>query len=150
MYRARVVSAVLTLVAVGAGAAERRHFPMPPPNDGLPFSQSVLAGDTLYVSGSLGLVPETGLPPEDPAEEARIVLENIRRAVERAGMTMADLVSVQVFCPDLTLYDTFNTVYRAYFEEGKFPARAFIGSGPLLRGARFEVLGVAVRSESAP
>jgi hypothetical protein len=49
-----------------------------------------------------------------------------------------------VFSPDLSTYDTFNGVYREFFR-GPFPARAFIGSGPLLLGARFEVQGIAVR-----
>lgn len=55
---------------------------------------------------------------------------------------MDDLVSMQVFCPDLSLYDKFNEIYRTYFTR-HFPARAFIGSGPLLRGARFEAQGIA-------
>ena len=60
-------------------------------------------------------------------------------------MTMDDLVSVQVFCSDVALYDDFNAVYRTYFT-GDPPARAFLGAGTLLRGARFEVMGIAVRS----
>ena len=60
-----------------------------------------------------------------------------------AGLTMDDLVSIQVFCSDLSLYDTFNAVYRTYFERD-FPVRAFIGSGPLLRNGRFEISGIAV------
>ena len=59
-------------------------------------------------------------------------------------MTMDDLVSVQVFCSDVSLYGTFNDVYKGYFTKG-FPARAFLGSGPLLFGARFEVQGIAVK-----
>jgi enamine deaminase RidA (YjgF/YER057c/UK114 family) len=59
-------------------------------------------------------------------------------------MTMDNLVTVTVYCPDLTLYDKFNAIYRTYFGKD-FPARAFIGSGPLLRGARFEIQGIAVR-----
>ena len=58
---------------------------------------------------------------------------------------MDDLVQVQVFCSDVGLYDTFNAAYRARFS-GEFPARAFIGSGTLLRGCRFEMLGIAVRN----
>jgi enamine deaminase RidA (YjgF/YER057c/UK114 family) len=57
---------------------------------------------------------------------------------------MDDLVSVQIFCPDLSLYEKFNEVYRTYFTKD-FPARAFIGSGPLLRGGRFEAQGTAIR-----
>ena len=58
-------------------------------------------------------------------------------------MSMDDLVSVQVYCSDVSLFDTFNGVYRGYFH-GNYPARAFLGSGKLLFGARFEVLGIAV------
>jgi 2-iminobutanoate/2-iminopropanoate deaminase len=60
------------------------------------------------------------------------------------GMTMDDLVQVRIYCPDLTLYDEFNAIYRTYFTD-HYPARAFIGSGPLLRGGRFELTGVAVK-----
>jgi enamine deaminase RidA (YjgF/YER057c/UK114 family) len=61
-----------------------------------------------------------------------------------AGMTMNDLVNVQVFCSDVALFDTWNQVYRTYFSQ-PFPARAFVGSGPLLFGARFEMQAIAVR-----
>ena len=109
----------------------------------LPFSGAVWVGDLLFVSGSLGLVD--GRPPNDAEEEARLVMESIKSTVEAAGITMDDLVSVQVFCSDVDLYDVFNQVYRTYFTEN-FPARAFLGSGPLLFGARFEVLAVGSRN----
>jgi enamine deaminase RidA (YjgF/YER057c/UK114 family) len=57
---------------------------------------------------------------------------------------MQEVVSLTIFCPDLSLFDTFNRVYRTYFRP-PFPARAFIGSGPLLFGARFEIQGIAVK-----
>ena len=60
---------------------------------------------------------------------------------------MQDIVSLTIYCSDLTVYDTFNKVYRTYFR-GPFPARAFIGSGPLLLGARFEIQGIAVKDNS--
>ena len=109
----------------------------------LPFSGAVWVGDLLFVSGSLGLVD--GRPPNDAAEEARLVMEAIKNTVEEAGITMDDLVSVQVFCSDVALYDVFNEVYRTYFTEN-FPARAFLGSGPLLFGARFEVMAIGSRN----
>ena len=110
----------------------------------LPFSQAVLAGDTLYVSGNIGFDPKTGKPGGTAEEEARLVMNSFKESIEAGGMTMDNLVSVQVFCSDLSLYQSFNTVYRSYFH-GKFPARAFIGAGKLLFGARYEVMGVAVR-----
>jgi enamine deaminase RidA (YjgF/YER057c/UK114 family) len=57
---------------------------------------------------------------------------------------MDDLVSVQIFCPDVANYAAFNAVYRTYFK-AEFPARAFLGSGPLLNGATFEIQGIAVK-----
>jgi len=109
----------------------------------LPFSGAVLVGNTLYLSGAIGL-DEEGQVPASADVEARNVLDGIRKTLETAGMSMDDLVSVQVFCSDVAHYDVFNRVYRTYFT-GEFPARAFLGSGTLLFGARFEVQGIAVK-----
>jgi len=122
----------------------RRFLNLPGRGDALPFSHAVVAGNTAYIAGTLGVDPETGLAPEDAAQEARLVMDGIKAKVELAGLTMDDVVQIQVFCPDLSLYDTFNEVYKTYFGE-HFPARAFIGSGPLLRNARFEVNAICVR-----
>lgn len=116
----------------------------------LPFSDAVVAGNTLYIAGALGIDPKTAddpktaRVPDDPAAEARLVMESIKHTVEAAGFKMDQMVSVQVFCTDLGLYGAFNDVYRGYFH-GHFPARAFIGVNKLLRGAHFEVMGTAVR-----
>ena len=107
-----------------------------------PFSGAVLAGDTLYVSGMLGL--DANRLPETAEAEATNVLNNVQNTLKAAGMTMDDLVSVQVSCADVANYDAFNKVYRTYFKQ-EFPARAFLGSGRLLNGARFEVQGIAVK-----
>jgi len=102
-----------------------------------PFSGAVQAGDTLYLSGMLG----TGESAEAAATSA---LTSIQNTLKAAGMTMDDLVSVQIFTPDVANYAGFNTVYRTFFTK-EFPARAFLGSGPLLNGARFEVMATAVK-----
>ncbi len=107
-----------------------------------PFSGAVLAGDTLYLSGQLGVSANQKV--EKAEDEAKAVLDKVQATLVKAGMTMDDLVSVQIFCSDVSTYAAFNGVYRTYFKK-EFPARAFIGSGPLLFGARFEVMGVAVR-----
>jgi 2-iminobutanoate/2-iminopropanoate deaminase len=138
---------VLLLLAISSAADEsdRKHIVgKSAAQFKLPFSDGVLVGNTLYVAGHIGLDPKTGKPPESAEQEAKLALDGVKETVEQAGMNIDDLVSVQVFCSDLSLYDTFNTVYRTYFHE-PFPARAFLGSGPLLRGARFEVLGIAVK-----
>lgn len=109
----------------------------------LPFSSGVLAGDTLYVAGTIGVDP-SGKPPATAKIEAQLVMDQVKQTVEQAGMTMDDIVSIQVFCTDLADYDAFNNVYKTYFHGG-YPARAFVGVAHLLFGARYEVMGIAVR-----
>lgn len=71
-------------------------------------------------------------------------MDGMKARLEMVGMSMDDLVMVEVHCPDLSLFSQFNEVYRTYFD-GHFPARAFLGSGPLLAGGHFEITGVAVK-----
>ena len=149
MKRMAVLSALVMLVAWSASVhaekkAGRQYINLgDPARAGLPFSDGVLVGDTLYLAGKLGL-DDSGKPPADPKAEARLALDGLKRTLEKAGMTMDDLVYVQVFCSDVALYDDFNQVYRSYFKKD-FPVRAFIGSGQLLRGGRFEVQGIAMK-----
>ena len=126
----------------GLAQTERRAVNLPGRSVEAPFSDAILAGDTLYLSGRLGL--ENGQLPADPQQEARNILDQIQAVLDQAGMTMDDLVSVQVFCSDVAHFGDFNAVYTSYFSDAP-PARAFVGSGMLLRGARFEVAGIAVR-----
>ena len=110
----------------------------------LPFSEAVLVGNTLYLSGNGGLDTATMTVPDDPKEEARLLMENFKTVLAAADMTLEDLVYVTIYCSDLSLYSDFNEVYRSYFS-GEYPARAFIGSAPLLFGMRFELQGIAVK-----
>lgn len=112
-----------------------------------PFSRGVQVGDTLYLSGAIG-IDDNQKVPESVEDEAKAVLNSVQSVLVQAGMTMDDLVYVQVFCSDVVHYDVFNRVYRTYFKR-EFPARAFLGSGPLLFGARFEVQGIAVQRTAA-
>jgi len=140
-----LVAILLLATLTFAADSDRQHIVMNRTAEmNLPFSDGVLAGNTLYIAGHLGLDPKTGKPPASAEDEARLVMDGVKEVVEKAGMTMDDLVSVQIFCSDVSLFDTFNRVYRTYFH-GAFPARAFLGSGPLLLSARFEVMGIAVK-----
>jgi reactive intermediate/imine deaminase len=135
--------------SASAGRKGRKHLVLAGRGHPLPFSDAVQVGDTLYLSGRIGFDPATGKPAAKAEDEARFVLDGIRQVLAQAGMSMNDLVAVQVFCPDVSLFETFNGVYRQFFR-GELPARAFLGSGPLLFGARFEVQGIAVRGKPAP
>ena len=110
----------------------------------LPFSDAVIAGNTLYISGRGGIDFKTMKTPADPKQEAKLLLDDYKAILAQAGMTMDNLVFVTVYCPDLSLYSSFNEVYRNFFSKD-FPARAFVGSGPLLFGMRFEMQGIAVK-----
>jgi enamine deaminase RidA (YjgF/YER057c/UK114 family) len=123
---------------------DRRYINLPHRRANLPFSDAVLLGDTLYLSGRIGIDPATGLAPADLDQEISFLLDGLRDVLAAAGMTMDDLVYVQIFCADLSLFDHFNARYRAYFQH-ELPARAFLGTGPLLRNGRFEVQGIAIR-----
>ena len=109
-----------------------------------PFSDGVWVGPTLYLSGHIGFDPATGKPPTDVQEEIRLLLNAFQGTLRAAGLEMRNLVYVQVFCSDVSLFATFNVIYREYFGK-EFPSRAFLGSGPLLFGARFEIQGIAAR-----
>ncbi len=141
-----VVSVLLLVLCASAGAADRKYIVKPRSGDrkALPFSEGVLVGNTLYISGHIGLDPKTNMPPASPEEEARLVMDEIKQTVESAGLSMDDVVSIQVFCTDLKFYETFNDVYKTYFH-GDYPARAFLGAASLLRGGKYEVMGIAVK-----
>lgn len=136
---------IVTGTALGqSDSTNRRYINLPRPVANLPFSDGVLAGNTLYLSGKIGLDPQTGKVPTDINDELHYLFDGIKDVLKEVHMTMDDLVYVQVFCPDLSLYGKFNTAYRACFAKD-FPARAFIGSGPLLFGGHFEIQGIAVK-----
>ncbi|HET6372718.1 MAG TPA: Rid family hydrolase [Candidatus Polarisedimenticolia bacterium] len=141
---AGALAGLLAGTALTQTAPSRRYINLPGRAVQAPFSDAVLTGDTLYLAGRIGLDPATGKPPVEVEKEIRLLLDGFKTTLSEARMTMDDLVFVQVYCPDLSLYDAFNTVYRGYFG-ADYPARAFIGSGPLLRGGRFEMQGIAVR-----
>jgi len=122
----------------------RRFINLPGRRGPLPFSDAALVGDTLYISGRIGIDPATGLAPADVDEEIRLLFDGFAAVLVEAGMTMDDLVWVQIFSPDVSLWERFNAAYVRRFS-GELPARAFVGSGPLLKGGRFEMMGIAVK-----
>jgi 2-iminobutanoate/2-iminopropanoate deaminase len=124
----------------------RRFVPMTSAGDPgkWPFATAVEVGDTVYLAGHLGVTPPGGGTPDTPEIEAEKVMASVAGTLQKLRMTMDDLVYVQVFCPDVAHFKAFNQAYRQAFAKD-LPARAFIGSGPLLFGARYEVQGIAIR-----
>jgi 2-iminobutanoate/2-iminopropanoate deaminase len=110
-----------------------------------PFSEAVRVGDTLYLSGQIGIKPGTlELAPGGIEAEARQTLENIRTTLETHGYTMRDVVKCTVMLADITEWAAFNAVYRSFFPP-PYPARSALGANGLAMGARVEVECIAAR-----
>jgi 2-iminobutanoate/2-iminopropanoate deaminase len=122
----------------------RKAIRLPEDNPQAPFSGGILTGNTLYLAGRIGL-DKSGKAPAEVSDEIKILLDQIKATLEQAGMSMDDLVYVQIACTDLSLFDKFNAAYRTYFTTKDLPAREFIGVASLLRGGHFEIQGIAVR-----
>jgi 2-iminobutanoate/2-iminopropanoate deaminase len=143
-----VLAGILTVhgaLSQAPPSSTRRAINLPDDNPQLPFSGAILAGNTLYLSGRIGLDAKTGKAPAEIDEEIKLLLDHVKATVVQAGMTMDDLTYVQIACTDLSLYDKFNTAYRTYFTTKDLPAREFIGAATLLRGGHFEVQAIAVK-----
>ncbi|HET9802547.1 MAG TPA: Rid family hydrolase [Candidatus Acidoferrum sp.] len=108
-----------------------------------PFSDAILAGNTLYMAGRIGL-DKDGKAPEKIEDEIKLLLDGEKDVLAQAGMTMDDLVYVQISCTDLKLFETFNPIYKTYFTKD-FPAREFVGAAAVLRGGHFEMQAIAVK-----
>lgn len=103
------------------------------------YSQAVKAGNTVYMSGQIPLVPETmELIDGDIAAQIRRVFDNLRAVAQAAGGDLSAIAKLNVFLTDLTHFPTVNEVMAEYFTE-PYPARAAIGVAALPKGAQVEM-----------
>ena len=106
----------------------------------MPFSESVQAGDMLYLSGQIGVAPgTTALAPGGIEGETRQTMENIRSVLSRRGLDFDDVVKCTVMLADMRDWAAFNAVYVSYFTSGRLPARSAFGSNGLAYGGRIEL-----------
>ncbi|HEY1422403.1 MAG TPA: Rid family hydrolase [Candidatus Acidoferrum sp.] len=141
---AGIFTAVQGTLSQPTPQATRKVINLPGKSAQLPFSDAILAGNTLYLAGRIGLDPKIGKAPEKIEDEIKLLLDGEKDVLAQAGMTMDDLVYVQISCSDLTLFDKFNGIYKTYFTN-EFPAREFVGAGSILRGGHFELQAIAVK-----
>ena len=112
-----------------------------------PYSQAIMVGNTLYVSGQIPFVPETmTLVSEDIQAQTRQSIENIKAIVNEAGGVLSDIVKVTVFVKNIEDFDKINEVYAEYFSEAK-PARALVEVARLPRDVKIEIEAIAVFSQ---
>ena len=110
-----------------------------------PYSQALLVGNTLYISGQLGIDPATGKRVDgDTAAQAEQALKNIMAILMEENMSMHNVAQVQVFLADIADFAAVNEVYKSFFSE-PYPARAAIQAGALPAGGSVEILVTAIR-----
>jgi len=118
------------------------HTPNAPAAIG-PYSQAVQAGNMLFVSGQIPIVPATGeFAGNDITTQTHQSLTNIRNILAAAGYTMNDVVKTTVLLADIADFAAMNAVYAEYFTENK-PARAAFAVKDLPRGALVEIEAIA-------
>jgi len=108
----------------------------------LPFSSAVRAGDTVYLSGALGITPE-GKLGEGMEAQARLAMDNLGAALKSAGLGWGDVAKCTVMLDNMADWPAFNQVYVTYFPDGKYPARSAFGADGLALGALVEVECIA-------
>ena len=109
-----------------------------------PYSQAIQAGNTLYTSGQLGLIPETGALPEGVEAQAEQALANLGAILEEAGFAKTDVVKTTVFIKDMNDFAAVNRIYAAFFGDHK-PARSCVEVARLPKDGLVEVEAVAVK-----
>jgi 2-iminobutanoate/2-iminopropanoate deaminase len=119
-------------------AAERKVIHPKEFKKGTPFSPAVLVNGTLYVSGLVGQDLKTGKAPEEFEAEVKQCLENIGIILREAGMSYDDVVAVQVYLTDMSLFPRMNSVYTTYFKEPR-PTRTTVGVTQLAGPFRIEI-----------
>jgi len=113
---------------------------------GVPLSEAVRVGDTLYLSGQIGIQPGTlKLVPGGIGPEARQAMSNIKTSLEAHGYSMSDVVKCTVMLADIAKWGEFNEVYKTFFSD-HFPARSAMGVSGLAIGAQVEVECVAYKA----
>ena len=110
-----------------------------------PYSQAISAGEIIFVSGQLGINPQTGKLAEGGiAAETKQALENIRAVLTAAGSNLSNVVKADVYLADMSEFSKMNEVYASFFSE-PYPARATVAVKSLPKDGRVEISVAAVK-----
>lgn len=110
-----------------------------------PYSQAILAGDHIYISGQLGLDPATGEFAGNTAkEQARQSFKNIQAILEEAGCTLYNIVKTTCFIKDMNDFADVNEIYGEFFGEGPYPARSAVEVARLPKDGLVEIETIAI------
>lgn len=144
-FEAAIYLGLLALLGSSAIAQEHQVVDVPGVT-GLPFSDGIIAGNTLYVAGQEGTNVSGKLAARGITAETKAALENVEKIVKAAGFDLKDIVSVTVYLADIREFPDMNAVYRSFMPDPK-PARATIQVAALVNDARIEISAIAVRQK---
>ena len=111
------------------------------------YSQAILVGETLYLSGQIGLDPYSMELVEGIDAQIRRVFDNLKAVCEAAGGSLADIAKLNIFLTDLSNFQLVNQIMGEYFAQ-PYPARAALGVASLPKGALVEMDGVVIITNS--
>jgi 2-iminobutanoate/2-iminopropanoate deaminase len=144
---ALVLGVALTLAFAAQRSSAQDHKAINlSPTRGLPFSDGIIAGNTLYVAGQEGTDESNKLVAGGIAAETKAALGNIEKVIKAAGFEMKDIVSVTVYLADIHDFPEMNKIYKAVMPDPK-PARATIQAAALVNDARVEIAAIAVKQK---
>lgn len=141
ILRALAIVSLLAVPAHAQTAPRIQHLSRP--GSRAPFSPAVRAGDTVYLSGQIGALPD-GTIPRGMDAQARAAMTSLRDAAALAGVGFDDMVKCTVMLADMSQWAAFNAVYVTYFKPGRLPARSAFGVDGLALGAGVEIECIAV------
>lgn len=137
---------LLTISAWQRSWAQERKAINLAPARGLPFSDGVIAGNTLYIAGQEGTDEAGKLAAGGIGPETKAALDNIAKVLKAAGFELKDVVSVTVYLADIKEFPEMNKVYKTVLPDPK-PARATIQAAALVNDARIEISAIAVKQK---
>lgn len=139
-----VIAAVLGL-AVAASALDLQVVASPKAPEAIgAYSQAIMVGDFVFVSGNLPINPATGKMPDDIKDQAKQALDNIKLVLEEAGTSMKKVVKATIFLHDIADFAAVNEIYSTYFS-APYPARSCVAVRDIPRGAKVEIEVIAVK-----
>jgi len=139
------LSLTAVLAAQRSNAQEHKAINLSPTR-GLPFSDGIIAGNTLYIAGQEGTDESNKLAAGGIAPETKAALDNIEKVLKAAGFEWKDVVSVTVYLADIHDFPEMNKIYRTVLPDPK-PARATIQAAALVNDARVEIAAIAVKQK---
>lgn len=133
--------ALLTVLAVTPALAQKKAIGFKP---GMPFSDGIVTGNSLYVAGQQGPDEHGKVTGTDITLQTTNAIAAVRKVVEKAGFQMSDIVSVTVYITDLNDVPKMNEVYKRLMPDPK-PARATVKVAGLIDDAKIEISAIAVK-----